>query len=274
MRANDSSEIIYFDNISIPISDQVSLGFPKKMRYYAHNVVVIDGKYYYAKKCTTNTLINELLGTYFSNLIGLDVVDYRIGKTNNDLSYLYALSEIFYKDDYTYTTVEDMFASLRPDDTRAYSKGLGSLYVCDTSILSLINSPQLIDSALKMTAVDLKMGQVDRYNYNVVLRDNGIEKELEKVFDFGWSYDIYRDDNIKVFYNNPFILVKKDYVSLSMLASRYPEFGRCAAILSSAPVGDVIRDIEKENNIKVTNEDFKYYVEKDKEYTKVLRKSL
>ena len=271
MRANDSSEIIYFDNISIPIADQVSLGFPKKMRYYAHNVVVIDGKYYYAKKCTTNTLINELLGTYFSNLIGLDVVDYRIGKTNNDLSYLYALSEIFYKDDYTYTTVEDMFASLRPDDTRAYSKGLGSLYVCDTSILSLINSPQLIDSALKMTAVDLKMGQVDRYNYNVVLRDNGIEKELEKVFDFGWSYAVGKDDNKSCYYN-PFLAVRRNTISLWGLVHRYPQLRESAAILCDVPIRDALAHIENRFNIQIEETDIPGYIELDQKYSKLLRK--
>ena len=98
MKVTGSSEVIYFDPTPISITEQVYLGFPKKMRDYANNVVKIDGKYYYAKKCYTTTLINELLGSYYSGLVGLDVVDYRIGKSNSDMSYYYALSEIFYKD--------------------------------------------------------------------------------------------------------------------------------------------------------------------------------
>ena len=167
MILNDSSEIIHFDNTPISKAEQLGLGFPKKMRYYINNVVRINGKYYYAKKCSTSTLINELLGSYFSTTIDLDSVDYLIGKSDTDSRWLYALSEIFYKDDYSYTTVEDIFADMRPDDSKAFSRGLGSLYVCDTSVLSLVSSSQIITGALKMTAVDLKMGQVDRYNYTL-----------------------------------------------------------------------------------------------------------
>lgn len=271
MILNNSSEITYFDDTPISIAEQVSLGFPRNMRYYARNVVKIDGKYYYAKKCNTNTLINELLGTYYSGLIGLDVVDYRIGKTNTDLSYLYAVSEIFYKDDYSYTTVEDIFAGLRPDDTKAFSRGLGSIYVCDTSVLSLINSPQLVEGALKMTAVDLKMGQVDRYNYNVILRDDGTEKELEKVFDFGWSYAVGMNDNKSCYYN-PFLVVKRNTISLWGLAYRYPQICESAAILSDAPLYDVLKDIEKRFNVKIEDRDIPGYIDLDKKYSKMLKK--
>lgn len=271
MKLNDSSEIIHFDTTPVSIAEQVYMGFPKKMRDYSNNVVKIDGKYYYAKKCSTATLINELLGTYFSNLIGLNCVDYKIGKGNTKISYLYALSEIFYKDDYSYTTVEDVVAGLRPDDTKAYTRGLGSMYVCDTSVLSLFSSPQLVDGALKMTAVDLKMGQVDRYNYNVVIRDDGIEKQLEKVFDFGWSYAVDVDDKKSCYYN-PFLVVKRNTISLWGLARRYPQLKDSAAILSTTPLYDVLKDIEKRFNIKIEDRDIPRYLDMDEEYSKVLRK--
>ena len=271
MKLNDSSEIIQFDATPVSIAEQVYMGFPKKMRDYANNVVMIDGKYYYAKKCSTPTLINELLGSYFSKLVGLDSVDYMIGKSNTQLSYLHALSEIFYKEDYNYTTVEDVVAGLRPDDTKAFTRGLGSIYVCDTSVLSLFNSPQLIDGALKMTAVDLKMGQVDRYNYNVVIRDDGIEKQLEKVFDFGWSYAVGVDDKKSCYYN-PFLVVKRNTISIWGLSRRYPQLKESAAVLSTTPLYDVLKEIEKRFNIKIEDRDIPRYLEMDKEYSKVLGK--
>ncbi len=271
MLVNDSSEVIYFDNRQIPISEQVSLGFPRNLRHYAHNVVMIDGKYYYAKKCSVNTLINELIGSYYSTLIGLDVVDYRIGKANTDKNSLYALSEIFYKDGYSYTTVENIFGGLRPDDSKIYSRGLGSLYVCDTSVLSLVNSRQLIDDVLKMSAVDLKTGQVDRYNYNVILRDNGIEKELEKVFDFGWSYAVDKKDNKSAYYN-PFLVVRRNTISILGLAHRYPQIRESAAILSTTPLYDVLKDIESRFNIRIEDDDITGYLEMDESYSKLLRK--
>ena len=271
MILNDSSEVIHFENRPIAKAEQLGLGFPKKMKYYINNVVKINGKYYYAKKCSTSSLINELLGTYFSGLIDLDAVDYRIGKSDTEISYLYALSEIFYRDDYSYTTVEDMFINLRPDDTRIFGRGLSSLYVCDTSVLSLISSSQLVEGALKMTAVDLKMGQVDRYNYNVVIRDNGIEKELEKVFDFGWSYAVGKDDN-KTSYYNPFLAVRRNTISLLGLAHRYPQIRESAAILCDVPLYDAIKDIEKRFNVKIEDRDVSGYIELDKKYSKMLRK--
>ena len=271
MILNDSSEIIQFDDTPVSTAEQLSLGFPKKMRYYARNVVKIDGKYYYAKKCSTSSLINELLGTYFSGLIDLDAVDYRIGQSNNEKSYLYALSEIFYRDDCSYTTIEDMFINMRPDDTRIFGRGLGSLYVCDTSVLSLISSSQLVEGALKMTAVDLKMGQVDRYNYNVVIRDNGIEKELEKVFDFGWSYAVGKNDN-KTSYYNPFLVIRRNTLSLLGLAHRYPQISENAAILCDVPLYDGIKEIEKRFDVQIEDRDISGYIELDKKYSKMLRK--
>ena len=271
MKTTSSSEVIYFDPTPVSITEQVYLGFPKKMRNYANNVVKIDGKYYYAKKCYTNVLINELLGSYYSGLVGLDAVDYRIGKSNNDIGYYYALSEIFYRDDYSYTTVEDVVGGLRPDDTKTYGRGLGSLYVCDTSVLSLFNSQQIIDGSLMLTAVDLKMGQVDRYNYNVVLRDNGYEKELEKVFDFGWSYAVGKDDKNFCYYN-PFLVVKRNTISLWGLAHKYPQFRQSAAILSDAPLYDAIKHIENKFNIRVEDSDIPRYIELDETYSKILKK--
>jgi hypothetical protein len=271
MKLNCSSDVILFDNKSVSMAEQVSLGFPRSMRQYAHNVVRIDGKYYYAKKCSINTLINELVGSYYSSLIGLDVVDYKIGKTKSDISSLYALSEIFYKDDYSYTTVEDSVAGLRPDDTKAFTRGLGSIYVCDTSVLSLFHFQQLIDSVLKMTAVDLKMGQVDRYNYNVILRDDGYEKHLEKVFDFGWSYAVSIDDK-KACYYNPFLVVKRNAISICGLARKYPQIKKTAAILSTTPLYDVLKNIESRFNIKIEDKDIPGYLEMDNVYSKLLRK--
>lgn len=271
MILNNSSEVIHFEKTPISQSELLGLGFPKNMRNYINNVVTIDGKYYYVKKCSTSTLINELLGTYFSSLIGLDSVDYRIGCNTNESTYLYAVSEIFYRDDYSYTTVEDAMAYLRPDDSKAYSRSLGSLYICDTSVLSMISSEQIINGALKMTAVDLKMGQVDRYNYNVILRDNGMEKEIEKIFDFGWSYAVGINDN-KYCYYNPFLTVRRNTISIWGLACKYPQIRKSAAILCEIPVYDALKEIEKRFNVKIEDRDIPRYIELDQDYSKLLRK--
>lgn len=271
MKVNNSSEIVYFDNEPISRAEQLMFNVPRTMRYSTNNIVKINGKCYYVKRCTTRSLINELIGSYYSALIGASAVDYVIGKSNTELSYLYALSEVFWQDEYAYTTVDDAIG-MKPDDTRVYSRGFDRYYVNDTSVLDFVKSPVLVDSALKMTAVDIKTGQTDRFNYNVVLRSLNDELEMEKLYDFGATYQDDVGYSLYDCYYNPFLLVKKNTISLWGLAHRYPQISESAAILSEAPLYDVLKGIEKRFNIKIEDRDIPGYIELDKKYSKSLRK--
>lgn len=271
MKLNNSSNVIYFDNKPVSRAEQLSFNVPHSMKHAVRNIVLIDGKYYYVKVCNATDLINELIGSYYSTLIGLDVVDYQIGKDKNNPEILYALSEVFFQDDFTYHTV-DSYYCMRPDDTKIYSSGLDKFYICDTSILDFISSPKLVDGALKLTAVDIKTGQIDRFDYNVLLKQiNGV-LELEKAYDFGASYleDVgYARLNC---YYNPFLLVKRNTISLWGLAHRYPQISNSAAILSTTPLYDVLKDIEKRFDIQIEDKDILGYLEMDDKYSKILRK--
>ena len=97
---------------------------------------------------------------------------------------------------------------------KLYSRSLSKYYVVETDVLDFFNSPQLTDSVLKMSAVDLKTGQIVRKNYNVIIRRGMDVIELEKVYDFGLSYqgiDSFRKDN---YYYNPFLIVRRNTISL------------------------------------------------------------
>jgi hypothetical protein len=271
MKLNDSSNVILFDNVPISRAEQISFNVPHTMKYAVRNIVSIDGKYYYVKACTPKILLNELIGSYFSSLIGLDAVEYKIGRDTYNTGYLYALSEVFYQDECSYHTV-DRYYGMRPDDTSVYSKGIDRHYICDTSILDYIGSKKLSDAVIKMSTVDIKMGQVDRYDYNVILRElNGII-ELEKVYDFGASYQDDAGYSLYNCYYNPFLLVKRNTISLWGLAHKYPQISGSAAILCSTPLYDVIKDIESQFNIKIEDEDIKDSLELDKKFSKILRK--
>lgn len=269
MKVTDSSEIIFFDSTPISRAEQMLFNVPHTMKYATNNIVKVGNKYYYAKACSYTTLINELIGSYYSTLVGLDTVDYLIGKSNTSVSPLYALSEVFWKDEYTYTTVEQCYG-MRPDDSKVYSKGFDRFYINETSILDFVSSPSLVESALKMTAVDLKMDQTDRFNYNVVLRrDDGII-EMEKLYDYGSSYNegVYNSYNC---YINPFLLVKRNVISLWGLAHKYPQICESAAKLSQAPLYDVIKNIERRFNLKIEDKDIPNYLEIDRKNSKILR---
>lgn len=267
MILNDSSNVMEFSfqNIAHELEDYIGEEFQPEIKDY----VKINGEYYYAKMVTTREMLNELIGSYYSKLVGLDAVDYKIGIYDGKL---YALSKMFFKKDIGYSYCADYFSpSLYFSTTDGKTINNRDFFI-ESYNLKRLNNEEAVKSILQMSAVDIKMGQVDRHSFNIILRIvNGVVY-IEKIFDFGWAYDIYPDSNNEIFYKNPFILVKKDYVSLSMLAERHPEFGRCSAVLASAPVGDVLREIEKTNNIGISEKDFNYYVEKDKEYTKRLRK--
>lgn len=270
MLLNDSSEVIQFDNVRIPKTEQLRFNVPHSMRYSTNNIVKIDGKYYYAKRCSTTTLIKELVGSYYAKIVGADCVDYLIGKSNTSLSCLYVLSEVFWKDGYYYSTPLQA-TGMRPDDSVIYKKGLSSLYVCETSVLDFLNSSQLADSVMKLTAVDIKTGQVDRFDYNVILRrDDAFE--MENIYDFGNSYIEDTGYAIHNCYYNPFLIVKRNTLSLWGLAHKYPQFRESAATLSEIPLYDALKDIEKRFNIGIEDKDITGYIDLDKQYSKYLRK--
>lgn len=274
MKTNDSSNIMFFEQKSIPSKELKRIGVTRDIHDMEKHVVKIDGKYYYSKECANKELINELIGTYLCELVGLDVVDYRIGRlTNCDYSdCYYALSEIFYRNNYFYVTARDYFDMI-PDDTRVYSENIDRLFNCETSVLDQVDNYDLVKSVLKMSAVDMKMGQIDRHNYNVMLRlaMNG-KVEMEKLFDFGCSYD--DDPPYPEFhcYDNPFLIVRKNFISLNRLANRYPQIIKYASLLSDIPLYDVLKEIEKRFHILIEDRDIPGYMNMDKDYNKVLRR--
>lgn len=271
MIITNSSNVIHFVNRPISRAEQLLFSPPHTMKYAMNNVVKIADKYYYVKRCTDRTLLNELIGSCYSSIIGLDAVDYLIGIDNNNSNCLYALSEVFFRDDYDYTTVFD-YCLMKPDDSKLYSRGLSKYYVVETGVLDFFNSPQLTDNVLKMSAIDLKTGQIDRKNYNVIIR-RGIDGiELEKVYDFGLSYQGVDSFHDETYYYNPFLIVRRNTISLWGLVHRYPQLYDSFSILRDVPVYDVIKGIEKRFDIKVEDTTMKDYIEQDTEFTGILRK--
>lgn len=274
MKVNDSSSILTFEQRSIPQKELKRIGVTHDIHDMERHVVKINGKYYYSKVCTNKELINELIGTYLCKLVGLDVVDYQIGRLANcdSSNNYYALSEIFYRNNYFYSTVRDYFDMI-PDDTKVYSEGIDSLFNCETSVLDMVSDKKLEEAVLKMSSVDIKMGQIDRHNYNVMLRlaMNG-KVELEKLYDFGCAYD--DDPPYPEFYcyDNPFLIVRKNFISLNRLAARYPYIIKSAKLLSEVPLYDVLKEIEKRFSIYIEDKDIPGYLVMDKEFSKVLRK--
>ncbi len=273
MIVNSSSQIIHFKNVVLPENEQTMLSFPSYDKHFGHNIVKIDDKYYYAKIVRPQDMINELIGAYYAKLMGLDTVDYLIGKADNsEEHYYHALSEYFYKPGYDYFITPSYYGR-KPNDTKVYSKKLDRFFVAETSVLDLVDEPELVRDVLKMTALDIKTGQIDRHENNVILRYRDGLVEMEKLFDYGCAYGTppYPEG---YYYDNPFLIVRKNTISLWGLATKYPQISECAAMICDIPLYDVLKCIEERFNIKIEDDDIVGYMRHDKMNSRLLRKVL
>ena len=85
--------------INIDLSNNEDIVLPEVFGGLKNNITTIDEKNYYCKRVSHDALLNELIGSYLSKQIGLDSVDYKIGKYNDNY---YVLSEMFFEDGYNY----------------------------------------------------------------------------------------------------------------------------------------------------------------------------
>lgn len=289
MILNDSSKVIDFTPQQLPEDELDSLCIPNRFKRIRPYIVKIDGKYYFYKNVNEEAMINELIGSYLSKIIGLDAVDYIIGLCDGKLV---AVSEVFYRNGYRYEIPREYYGYY-PDnivtklkwyvfdtlprflDTpgERIQRFFPDMYFQEASLLKKVDNPCVLESVMKMTALDLKMGQSDRaYHSNMLLRVSDDTVEVEKIYDFERSYSRnFYYPHFK-YYENPFLTVRKNALSIIGLTRKYRQLSSCAAILSDIPVYDVIREIEKDNNIEIRDELIPSYLTFDKEANKLLRK--
>lgn len=268
MEINDSSNVIEF-NFDATKKDIMKI-LPDGFSNIIDDVVMINGEYYHSKLVTSREMINELIGSFYSKQVGLDAVDYKIGICEGKV---YALSKIFFKPGFSYVYPHIYFERRLAGHTHNTDSISPNMY--EIMFLNRLNNTEAINSVLKMTAVDLKMNQIDRHSYNVLFRIKNGTVFIEKVFDFACAYGLYKNYSYSdFFYENPFLMVSKDVLTLSKFAIEYPLFSKSATILSEIQVTDALKEIEKTFNVKISDNDFIYYKEKDEEYSKLLKLTL
>ena len=237
---------------------------------FIHKICNIDGSLYYAKRVWAkeeeDCLVNELIGSYLSRLIDLDAVDYKIGKQGQ---YIYALSKLFYEEDFDYE----------------YSKKYNSNFDLDSMnkkfiIDNLPNEyPHIREKLLKLALLDIKMGQYDRYNEtNIMLKKSKITNfiDLAPIYDFGFSYPlptIWNKDAF-VLYTNYFLTIRKNEESLQMLLNKYPQIYDIMYKLADIDMNSIIKDIEDSHEILIEKGIKNNLIEQDQEYSCLLKKVL
>ena len=253
--------------VNIKFLNTIDVVLPNVFTGLKNNIIMIDNKLYYCKKVSNSELLNELIGSYISQMIELDSVDYKIGKINNDY---YVLSELFFEDGYKYYY--------------PYQKGYNLVYDYETlndydkvvyyEDVIPKNNIIITNKILKLILLDLKMGQTDRCNStNLLIKEkkDGRDCDLCPIYDFGNSYlDLPSYPNFNI-YSNSFVIIKKNIESFKILLKNYPQIDKIIDVLNNISMESIFNDIEIKYNIKISNHkrtEYEYY---DKEYSKLLK---
>lgn len=236
------------------------------------NNLICDGKFYYGKKTGVwrtdyREIINELIGSFLARKISLDAVDYKIGVFRNQI---YILSEIFFEEGKEYFHPNKLGYDLEYEYSLVEKK-VHSIYYYK-SMLNNLNE-QLLYDILKLTILDIKMGQIDRKSYsNTMLMQDESGISLAPVYDFGEAYSERTDCMAYIVYNNPFIIIRKNVLSMKTLVRKYPIVMEFIDILKNIDMEEIIAYLESSFPIKLSDVDKKYYEEKDSDYSRVLKK--
>ena len=234
---------------------------PEKFDIIKPAIYVHEGENYFAKSIYDEAmLVNELIGSYLAKLIDLNAVDYKIGVYYGKL---FALSKLFYKEDFDYDYVGKCKCIYDVDK-------LDNEYLDD-------NLPQVFpilrNRLLKLALLDIKMYQCDRCSdTNIMLKKSKKTDfiDLAPVYDFGFAYPPSFAE--KQIYVNKFLVVRKNKESLKLLLDKYPQINETLNILANIDMNTIIRDIQDQHEILIGEDIKNNLITQNKEITKVLKK--
>ncbi len=271
MNINSNSKVIYFEEKNLSDKDYCNLYLPDGYGDLATQITKYQGDYYYYKQVSNKMMLHELIGCTFAKKIGLDTVQYRIGKKEENSVTLYALSKIFFEKGFYYQDCYTTYGTISEKLFTDFEYFLSYFYLNNCKLLERVEDYNMILKILKLTAVDLKMGQIDRHNRNLFLKlaqDGSID--LAPIYDYECSY--CQKPVPDAVYDNPFLILRKNKISLNSFASKFPEFRAYASFLEKISIDEVFNDIEKEHIVVIPDGERNFYRKMDQKYNKVLKK--
>ena len=271
----DKNSIKEFKRNSITVNDIDNIKIPKGIEFDISHITKIDNDYYYFKNASVIgsffsrnnifNIINELLGTYYSKLLDLDTVEYDIGMSDD---FLFSISKLFYKDNVEYQYINKKY---KTTSIMCYDPLNMFQYL---SLLDQIEDRELLNNYLKLIAVDLKMGQLDRHNYNIILCNENNKTSLAPIYDYSSSFSLSSYSwNTKI-YDNPLLVVGKSSFALTMLSKNFPQINEYLDVLYSSSIIDVLNFIQDEKNIRLNKSEIKHYIMTETNNNKILCKVL
>ncbi len=267
MILNNSSKVIHIQNIGISEKDKIYVpesALPTEKPLFLSNLVALNDEFYYIKY---DNIINELIGSFLAKKIKLDSVDYQIGIYNNEI---YALSKLFYNRDYDYFYPKDYQKFKMNYPCKTHPNLITDMYCFRCKLKQFDES--LTDKLLKLIALDLKMGQTDRHGHNLMFKKNiktGVV-DLAPIYDYSSCYSVLGLPF--KYYKNVYLFMRTNYISMIKLTEKFPQVMKYIDILKEIDIEEIVETIEIEKNIKIEPDEKKYRIDRDKEYTKLLKR--
>ncbi len=248
------------------IKEKIPVGFERMISH----LVYFNRECYYYKLVDTHQLINELIGCQFAKILNLESVEYKIGKMEEDKYNTYVLSKVFFEENYQYKTCYEYFKTESNKNISMLQTLFSPIFLSEFKLIDRLDK-QTIIKLLKLIALDLKMGQMDRNDRNILLKiDKENNIDLAPIFDYGESY--YKRENLFEIYSNSFITIRFNKMSFSNLFERFPELREYIDILKNISLQSILKRIEEENNISFTDGEIDFYQKQDLQKNKVLKK--
>jgi len=192
---------------------------------YIQKMFLMNHTWYYFRKEEENYgypfyLMNELLGSYLAKILKLDAVTFQVGCVENKLG---LVSKNFRKSNCTYYFGDYFVPYNNLVNANSNVEHIKQFYRNEQ------DKEIVIDSLLKLLALDIYMLQKDRISTNIQFEENLETKQFRvaPIYDFATCIDSIGLEGI---YLNNVIVVLDDF-NIRLLNKIYPQFSNYLTIL-------------------------------------------
>ena len=245
---NDTKILELTKEIHDPKFVAKKVGIAKDVCEFWNNWYLYDGKWYFFKNFTCEKytssdvkFLNELIGEFLGNYLNVDTIHYEVASLSGE----YGLaSESFIKPHNKYLFFRDigLFNNC---------VNLDNLREIRRKCKNDENYKELVSDILKLTAIDLYMGQADRSIGNFQFRKDKNGFHLAPIYDFEESFnDVYKSH-----YSSNLLGLDLDKLK------DYPELKNMVNELLTVDVNKMLEQIEDERKLLIPSERKTYYKE-------------
>ena len=249
-------------------------------KFYVNYMYYQNQNWYYFKKEELKndvfpfSLIDELMGSYLSNYIGLPSISYQIASTKKNNCENYGIASLnFKKDGFYYMTFHKLLEHYE------YLDNFERIQFLKTMCVNLQNERLLMDHIFKLFALDIYMLQKDRCDINLQFQID----QKTSFFDFAPLYDFsncrFCPDSSGIKINNPLGVL--DTSTIPKLMQEFPLFYEKLEFVFQFSLKEIWEKIAKDyyfnQECSLYDRIYNYYEikeEKVKKYIKQLTKDI